>query len=216
MSSSITLARELLARTRNISASLDAIVEPHLRIIKLKNDLSLEPFTGLALSRKRLMFELDWIESLLSQGMAAEAWSAINAYEGRLALLAPSLQRLVNARDRMTLETQMDIEERIMGNDLTRAECALRALESDRGAKAAVPAVPAPVAEDLRSCGLCGRSVRTDARLCPYCGWDPEARSADCPYCGSTVLMSFRSCPSCGKKVFPAAGEGRLVTSLIC
>jgi hypothetical protein len=217
MTRAIDTARELLARTRSISTSLDSIARAHLKVVELKDELSGEPFIGLDRIRQALSTELSAIEALLGKGLVNEAWSAMSAYEGRIVLLAPVLGRL-SAVLRKRSNKKMDaaasrelagIEGMMLALDLAGADRALVALEQEDPSK---PACAPPREQGAVTCALCGRTAPGGLGLCPYCGWDPSAPSAECPECGSPVLLSFRSCPSCGKGL-PQSDQKRMVLS---
>lgn len=220
MTSAIDTARELLARTRNISACLDSIVQPHLRVLELRNELSSEPFIELERTRIALSSELGSIEGLLGKGLVNEAWSAITAYESRTELMLPSLRRLSGQVRGMrvmgTLSPELDrIEGMVLGHDLAGADTALSALESAGMAAPAKaePDVTPSIGNRTATCALCGRTVRADLDLCPYCGWELNAPASECPECGSRVLLAFRSCPSCGKGLPERSKGSRMVLS---
>ena len=212
MSPAIDTARELLARTRNISAALDSLLLPHQQVISLKSELSREPFTELERTRAALLAELTSIENLLGRGLVNEAGSSISAYEGRVGLILPSLHRLAGMRRGIramdaAVPALDGIEDLILSHELRAAESAMSAVQT-------LPALPSPPAspsgEDTIRCALCGRAVRADLDLCPYCGWEPGAPAGECPECGSTVLLRFQACPACWKRL-PKAGEARAV-----
>jgi len=218
MTRAIDTAKELLARTRSISISLDSIARAHLKVVELKDELSGEPFIGLDRITHTLSTELGSIETLLGKGLVNEAWSAMSAYEGRIVLLAPSLGRLSAVMTEMR-NKKMDaaasrelagIEGMLLALDLTGADRALAALEQEEASSRPACVTPRDLA--AVTCVLCGRTVPGDLGLCPYCGWDPKAASAECPGCGSPVLLSFRSCPSCGKGL-PQGDQKRMVLS---
>jgi hypothetical protein len=223
MSTAIDTARELLARTRNISACLDSMVQPHRRVVGLKAELSKGPFVELERTRAELMAELGSIEDLLGRGLVNEACSAINVYEGRVRTMTPSLSRLSAIRrgrratgaSEASLSELGSIEDMVLDQNMVMAESVLAALESagdhSGGEVRELPAID----KEERTCALCGRATRSDLDLCPYCGWKRDAPTAECPGCGGTVLTSFRSCPSCGKGLQARALGGRMVfTSL--
>lgn len=219
MTRAIDTARELLARTRSISTSLDSIARAHLKVIELKDELSGELFIGLDRIRQAFSAELSSIETLLGKGLVNEAWSAMSAYEGRIVLLAPSLGRLSavmtemrdKKRDAAASRELAGIEGMLLALDLTGADRALMALEQE-GPSCRPACTPPPRGLEAVTCVLCGRTAPGDLGLCPYCGWDPSAPSAECPECGSPVLLSFRSCPSCGKGL-PQSDQKRMVLS---
>lgn len=214
MSPALEVARELLARTRNIGACLDSMVRPHQRVIDLRTELSKEPFAELGRVRQALEMDLASIEGLLARGLVNEACSALSHYEGRVGLMLPSLRRLAGMK-RGSRATGMgsreleDIEERILAHDMYGAESAMSAFCS--------AAAPCPTGETssgaAADCALCGRPIKGDRDLCPYCGWDTRTPAGECPECGGIVLLTFRSCPSCGKKLPARVRENNTVLS---
>lgn len=211
------IARELLTRTRNISACLDSMVRPHQRVIELRGELSKGPFAELGCAKQALEADLRSIEDLLAKGMVNEAWSAISLYEGRVGLMLPSLHRLAGmkrgSRALGMTSSELDaVEERILAHDVRGAESAMDSLCSVAAGPAAGLAGRSPPGGGS-ACALCGRTIRGDFDLCPYCGFDPRAPTAECPECGGIVLLSFRSCPTCGKRLPARAREGNTVLS---
>lgn len=217
--SAIDTAREMLARTRSISACIDSMAQPYQHVIELRGELSGEPFTELDHTREVLSAELTSIQDLLGKGQVNEACSALAVYEGRVNLMMPLLRQLAGMRRGMRIMGAeaielIDVEIKILDNDLIGVESILRSFKPRENTS------PAPIRDvdndaGERICVLCGRRARGDLELCPYCGWDPEAPAAECPQCGSTVLRSFRACPSCGKRLADGADEGRTILSPI-
>ena len=177
------IARELLTRTRNISACLDSMVRPHQRVIELRGELSKGPFAELGCAKQALEADLRSIEDLLAKGMVNEAWSAISLYEGRVGLCScrPPPGRMKRGPGLGMTSKELDaVEERILAHDVRGAESAMDSLCSVAAGPPAGLCREVATGWRVRLCALRPHD-EGDPDLCPYCGFDLGRRRRSAP-----------------------------------